>query len=175
MMVYPEQTTNFFRGKGVRDNDEVLRRFVAAGNQQGALDYWGLKGEYAHGDAIFKGGGEPGVVDPKTGEIYYQQNAFNDGFDKLYFVADHEERHQANVRSGKYNDVKLTDEVLGAEEFNAYEYNYKRQGLYRNHKMDIGPRLNNSGTNAGVNFNIILSYTFYKPWWHIIYRIPRKW
>jgi hypothetical protein len=37
------------------------------------------------------------------------------------------------------------------EEFLTYLYNYKRQGLYPNHKiLDLGSRINAYGTAAGV-------------------------
>jgi RHS repeat-associated protein len=176
VMVCPEQTTNFVRGQGFRSNDAVLSRFVAAGNQQGALDYWGFNGTYDPSNKLFRGGNEPGAVDPYgNGDVYYNTTAFNGGFDKLYFVADHEGRHSSDVRSGKYNNIKLTDKVMAGEEFNTWAYNYKRQGLYTDHGYDIGCRLNSYGTAASINPDIIFSYSFYKPWWHVIYRIPRKW
>ena len=84
-------------------------------------------------------------------------------------------RHSADVRSGKYDNLTITNQIMAGEEFNTWAYNYRRQGLYREHGYDIGSRLNSYGTVAGINPDIIFSYSDYKPWWHGIYRIPRRW
>ncbi len=176
VMLFPEQTTNLVRGGKFINNDAMLKTFKDAGNYQGALDYFGFKGTYDPGNEIFNGGSDPGAVDPKTGEIYFNSTAFNSTFDKLYFVADHEGRHSADVRSGKYDNLTLTKEMMAGEEFNTWAYNYRRQGLYRKHGFDdIGDRLNSYGTVAGINPDIIFSYSYYQPKWHVIYRIPRRW
>jgi hypothetical protein len=115
------------------------------------------------------------VVNSKTDDLYYNKTVFNSEFEKLYFVTNHEGRHSSDVRSGKYENLTLTDKVMAGEEFNTWAYNYRRQGFYTDHGYDIGYRLNSYGTAASINPDIIFSYSFYKPWWHSIYRIPRKW
>lgn len=46
-MVFPEQTTNFVRGQGFRNNNQVLRRFVANNQHKKALEYFGFDGTQA--------------------------------------------------------------------------------------------------------------------------------
>lgn len=176
MMVFPEETTNLVRGGKFINNDAMLKTFTDAKNYQGALEYFGFKGTYDPNNELFQGGNDPGAVDPYgTGDIYYNTTAFNGGFDKLYFVAEHERRHSFDVRSGKYENLVLTKQQLAGEEFNTWAYSYRRQGLYREHGYDIGIRLNSYGAVAGINPDIVFSYSFYRPWWHRIYRVPRRW
>ena len=62
------------------------------------------------------------------------------------------------------------------EEYLNRTRNYRNQGLYRDHGYnDIDMRINSYGTIAGINPDILFSYSFYQPRWHIIYRIPRRW
>lgn len=172
-MVLPEQTTNFIRKGRFINNDKMLSRFVAATDYQGALDYFGFEGTY---DPINKKTSDPAETDTHTGNILYNENAFNSNYDNLHFLADHEFRHQHNVRSGKYDGVQITQKMNDAEEYPTYIYNYKRQGLYLNiDKESLGWRINGYGTAAGINPEILFKYQFFKPWWHVIYRIPRRW
>ncbi|MDR2424534.1 MAG: RHS domain-containing protein [Prevotellaceae bacterium] len=176
MMIYPEHTTNLIRGQGFRNNNSVLQRFVARGQHQKALDYFGFKGTYAPDKTM----GNPAITDPKTGEIFYSNYAFEGNYDRLALTAYHEMRHSRNVLSGKYDGVKVDLEIAGMEEWDTYLYNYKNQGLYRNHGIDIVDRIIWYGTQAGIYANIVTpsgvySTTFIPAWWHWIYKIPRKW
>ncbi|HOK26809.1 MAG TPA: RHS repeat-associated core domain-containing protein [Bacteroidales bacterium] len=173
MMIYPEQTTNFIRKGKFISNDKMLKYFVDAGDYQGALDYFGFEGTY---DPLNKKTADPAETDFKTGNILYNEKAFSGNFDNLYIIAEHELKHRCNILSGKYKGFKLTMEMKAYEEYSTYVYNYRRQGLYLNiDKEGLGWRINAYGTSAGINPNIILRYQFNKPWWHFIYRIPRKW
>lgn len=175
VMLFPEQTTNFIRGKGFNNNDAVLKQFVNNNDYQGALDYFGFKGTYNPNYSYFKISDDPGVTDPYTGNIYYNTTAFENNFDRLYFIADHEMKHRSDVLSGKYKNVEFNDAFVAGEEFNTYEYNYKRQGLYPNSGFNIKGRLNMYGTAAGLDYNMILKYSYSSPWYYFIYKIPRKW
>ena len=179
--IFPEHTTNLVRGQGFRSNDKVLSRFVAANNQQGALDYWGIEGTY---DASVK---SP-YADPVTGEIFFNEFALNNGFDRLNAVADHEMFHKKNILNGNYKDVNFNPktpeekgylvDIVAKEEFEAYMHNYKNEGLYRNHKLSLLDRINENGRNAGYfgpSFTPTgIKITSFQPaWWHNIYKIPR--
>jgi hypothetical protein len=61
------------------------------------------------------------------------------------------------------------------EEFRAQVHLYKNQGFYPKSGSDWGTRINMWGSSAGVDPDIIFRYNFYRPWWHFIYKIPRKW
>jgi hypothetical protein len=170
-MIFPEQTTNFIRRGKFASNDKMLSNFVSAGDYQGALDYFGFDGTY---DPINKITADPAETDITTGRILYNEKAFSGNYDNLYSIADHELRHQRNI--GKYKGVKLTAEMRANEEYSTYVYNYKRQGLYLSiDKESLGWRINGYGTSAGIDPNIIFRYQFNIPWWHFIYRIPRRW
>jgi RHS repeat-associated protein len=167
-MLYPEHTTNLVRGQGFRSNDAVLSRFIANGQQQGALDYFGFKGTY---DPSVK---NPGQFDPNDGSIKYNDVAFSKNYDYLRAIYAEELFHSKDYLYAKNN----TPEGLSYheyEEFRAQVHLYKNQGLYSGSGADWGRRINMWGSMAGVDPNIIFRYNFYRPWWHFIYKIPRKW
>lgn len=177
-----EQFGNMVEGQGFQSNDNVLKNFVSQGKQQEALDYFGFKGKYDPSNTIFNNdvGGASAVVNPKTGEIFFNDGAFNYGYDRLAFTADHEFIHSQNVLSGKYKGVKIDYEVAGKEEWSTYMKNYQRQGLYHKHGLNIIDRINTYGNQAGI-YNFFVTPTgsystqFNKQWWHFIYSIPRRW
>lgn len=160
VMVYPEHTTNLVRGQGFRSNDAVLRRFVAANNHQGALDYFGFEGKYDNSIT------DPGQTNPNTGDISYNEQAFK-SFDYLKLCVDHETTHQKHILSGMYEGVEMTQEMFGLEEMNTYLHNYRNQGLYLDHGVDIMERIHYYGWKAMVERD------FAPQWWHFIYKIPR--
>lgn len=180
---------NWVKGKGFKSNNSVLKDFRAGKYttgegtwQQDALDYFGFEGTYDPNNEIFtKHGVNPGVTNPKTGEIFYHDAPFDGNYDYLKFVGDHEGLHSKNVLSGKYKGVDITVEVKGVEEWSVYMNNYKNQGLYPNHGVtDLVQRISEYGINAGFYGPQITpgGYSFtdfnVKPW-HIIYKIPRRW
>lgn len=174
-MVFPEHTTNLVRGQGFQSNNKVLQHFVANGQYQQALDYFGFEGSYDPNCS------DPGQTDRKSLTITYGDEAFKYGYDYLYLVADHEQRHLANFKSDKYAkyDGKLDELTHHEEEWSVYLYNYKRQGLYPEHGVDLCKRINNEGFNAGIyEVNILPNGQNYmtgfsSEWWHFVYRIPR--
>jgi RHS repeat-associated protein len=175
VMVYPEHTTNLVRGQGFRSNDAVLKRFVAANNHQGALDYFGFEGKY---DPNCQ---DPGNTDRRSKTITYGDQAFANGYDYLYLTADHEQRHLANFKSGKYDSYEGPLDVFthAEEEWSTYMYNYRRQGLYHKHGFDLKGRIGAEGIKAGIYEPSVLPNgqysisTFSPKWWHFIYYIPR--
>jgi hypothetical protein len=61
-------------------------------------------------------------------------------------------------------------------EYEAYIHNYKNQGLYPKHNIDLEARINYTGSSASLNYNKhIEPFTYSKPYWHNIYKIKRKW
>ncbi len=175
VMVYPEHTTNLVRGQGFHSNNEVLQRFFANNQHQQALNYFGFEGEY---DPSCQ---DPGQTDRVGLTITYGDNAFENGFDYLYLSADHEQRHLANFKSNKYADFEdPLDAITHAqEEWSTYIYNYRRQGLYHKHGINLRERIATEGWNAGIYGPSVLpdgqySITTFSPsWWHVIYHIPR--
>ena len=176
VMVCPEHTTNLIRGQGFRSNDQVLQRFVANNQHQQALDYFGFEGRY---DSDCP---DPGITDRKGLTITYGDQAFENGFDFLYFTADHEQRHLADFKSDKYKgfDGPLDDIAHAEEEWSTYLYNYRRQGLYIKHGLNLRDRIEKYGIGAGVydvvtvtphgSSNII---GFAPKWYDFVYYIPR--
>ena len=171
-----ENLSNWTNGEGFYTNENVFNSMMERGmEKQAMLDYFGLKGDYNPDNPMFKGGNDPGITDPKTGKIFYNDKAFS-SYDNLKFTADHELRHRHDILSGKYKDINLTTKLMANEEFYTYTYNYRRQGLYPNHTMNLSARLNAYGTRAGINIDEIFKYdSFDRSWWHFIYKIPRRW
>lgn len=181
-IAYSEQFGNWMKGGGFQSNDNVLKDFVSQSKQQEALDYFGFKGKYDPSNPYFNNdvGGGDGITNIRTGEIFYSEGAFNSGYDRLAFVADHEQIHSQNVLSGKYKGVKIDVEVAYKEEWSTYMRNYQRQGLYHKHGVDIIERINSYGYQAGIYELVIkpsgsYSTKFIEKWWHFIYSIPRRW
>lgn len=138
-VIFPESTTNLFRGQGFRSNDAVLQRFVNAGEQQKALDYFRFKGTYdpkKHKTSDFDAEDFYGCTNIKTGEIYFGNLAF-DNYATLLGTYMKELYTSRNVKSGR-GIAQLPSEFKGLggdlflEEINGYIYAYKNQGLYRN-------------------------------------------
>lgn len=105
---------------------------------------------------------------------------FEDNFDRLALIADHEMTHSRNILSGKYNGATTVSEVVGKEEWSTYLHNYRNQGLYWNHGIPLVSRVNYYGFQEGIYEMVIspnVSYPkqFKSQWWHFLYKIPRRW
>lgn len=137
-----------------------------------------FKGTYDHNNKLFfwkdeKTGeifrnGAPAVTSPTTAEIYYNDFAFNLGYDRLAYYADHELSHRSNLLSGRYKNTKnivLTFE----EEWRCYYRNFQREGLYPHTGIDMTKNLGHYGQLCGI-----YNSNFEAKWWQIIYKIPRK-
>jgi hypothetical protein len=149
-----------------------LSRFVAAGKQQRALDYFGFEGKYDPNNPRFKENGGEAYTDPQTGDIYFNEGAFNNGYSKFKFYADHERIHREHYMSGKSPSPK---DLLAnrAEEWKVYNQNYKRQGLYSGNRSDIVKKMNYYGIQADV-YNMETG-PFVPGKMDFIYSIPRLW
>lgn len=150
----------------------MLNKFYINNQEREALQYFGFEGTYDPNNDVFKteeGGGASAVTQISTGNIYYKDDAFVNGFDYLYAIAIHEKIHSQNIKSGKYLNRPLTLKDKYIEERDTYIKGYKMQGLYPDSKIDFLWRINAYGWQAFIenDFN-------YKMW-HIIYKIPRKW
>ncbi|GAP72169.1 RHS repeat-associated core domain-containing protein [Candidatus Symbiothrix dinenymphae] len=167
-MFLEEQATNLARGQGFRSHDEVLSRFVANGNQQGALDYFGFKGKY---DPTAT---SPGLFSTKRG-ILLNDIAFSKNYDYLRGIYEEELFHSKDYLTYKSKMPQGITDGHAYEEFRAQVHLYKNQGLYSDSGVDWGQRINQWGSAASVNPDIIFMYNFYRPWWHFVYKIPRRW
>jgi len=189
VMIFPEQTTNLVRGKGFRSNNQVLSRFVAKGDYQGALEYFGFEGKYNPDNELFKlpNAGDA-IWDSDSKGTYYRDNAFQHGYKYLYAAYMEEKFHSIDyyiykdeapdwMKNETNKDLRETS-LHYFEEWRAQKYLYKNQGLYGNKNLygnENGwiQRINGYGINAGI-------YDMYTPlftskWWHFIYTLPRRW
>jgi hypothetical protein len=174
-----ENFSNALKGEGFYTNENVFNNMMERGmNKDAMLEYFGFEGKYDPDHLLFDGGGDLGVTDPSSGEIFYNKKAFSGNFDKLRFTHDHEMWHRQRVLSGTFDKTGITSKIVHQEEFKNYIRNYKRQGLYPNHSMnDLGLRINGHGTALGLNPDKFMKYTGFieSPWWHVVYKIPRRW
>ena len=178
---------NLIRGKGFYNNERVFENFrdgkyvIPDGVewQQECLDYFGFEGTYDPQYEYFLRNDEPAITLPKTGDIYYNVYPFEGNYDRLYFIANHEAYHRLNVLSGKYDGKVITDIIRGEEEWNAYIHNYRNQGRYKKHGIDIVERINKYGQDALFYDYIISQFSviwngFEEKLWHKIFKIPRR-
>ncbi len=173
-----ENFSNMLKGEGFYTNENVFNNMIGRGaGKQEVLDHFKFEGTYDPDNVLFGGGGDPGITDPATGKIFYNDKAFAGGYDDLKLTVHHELRHQHDIFSGKYANIKLTREFKAGEEFATYLHNYKNQGLYPSHTYDLGTRMLTSATQAKLNPDMYFKYIFDsdRPWWHRIYQIPRRW
>ena len=176
-MVFPEHTTNFVRGQGFRSNNGVLRRFVAAGNQQGALDYFGFEGRYDPTKTSKRYQSEPGEYWGATdseGNISYGKLAF-DNYATLKGTYMKEIYTRNNILNHKYHSLPEEYQGLGfdtyLEEIYGYVHAYKNQGLFSGHQLCL------SGINyyQGQLSLFGINYPIYPTTFEFIYKIPRLW
>jgi hypothetical protein len=177
-MIYPEQTTNLVRGQGFRSNNSVLQRFVANGDHQKALDYFGFEGTYVPGE-----GESLTYKNTTTGAtgIRFRDGAFG-SYSTLLSTYTKESYHLARLNKGgwEYADADVLDWKRQPEERLGVIHQYKNRGLYYKDKYpffklikNVETRINN--LNNGF-YNTPYYYTPYQHrWWHVIYRIPRLW
>jgi RHS repeat-associated protein len=176
-MVYPEHTTNLVRGQGFRSNDAVLKRFVAANNHQGALDYFGFEGRYTPGGKH----GNDAWYGTETG-IHYSDGAFT-SYDDLYCSYTKESfeqlRHRTNTWAEPSNPTGIFELDRWLAEYEGHLYLYKNQGLYPNTTTDLSLTLDNC-INEMIRINSWFDVPVYgavpsfkKEWWHFVYRIHR--
>ncbi|WP_423128611.1 RHS repeat-associated core domain-containing protein [Gaoshiqia sp. Z1-71] len=181
-IILPEQTTNFVRGKGFRTNDKVLSNFVASENYQGALDYFGLKGEYVGGE------GQSyfwfNKNDHSKYGIRYTEGAF-DSYDALMNTYLKESFHMRRFARNGLNGLKLANsEVFSLanmpEERLGVIHQYKNQGL-SGYNMDYMGAIGYTENRMNI-FNLFKDYnppytfsSYSNKWWHFIYKIPRRW
>ena len=171
-----EEFGNIIRGEGFRSNEMVFSDFVKDDDYQGALDYFGVSGNYTTDQNILQG--SPGATDTHTGEMYFGDYTFSKNYDHFRLIADHEERHSAGVldaiKKGRLNTrlyIQQSDPTKyyeNYEEYNVYKYNYTRQGLYPNSGVNIIRNINGYGVQIG-------RAQFSNEWWHFLYKIQRRW
>jgi hypothetical protein len=173
IMLYPEHTTNFFRGQGFRSNDAVLNRFVNAGNQQGALDYFGFEGTY---DPTKPSGGDYimsedyyGATDPVTGSISYGNAAFS-SYDNLYSTAMKEQFHNQRIQNGvKPKTLDIQKMKYYPKEALGFKHAFRNSGLYSNSSI------NNYGMANSYWFQSYGVSLIPNSPLNFIYKIPRLW
>jgi len=181
-MVLEEHTTNFARGQGFRNNNQVLNHFVAKGQHQEALKYFGFKGDYVNGEGTsfswFKKDGSSG--------INFRDDAFT-SYDALLSTYMKEQYHLSRFAKSGFNGFELAD----ADEFSYARHpeerlgvihQYENQGLFYRDSYNKGLLRIIRGLETDiVNYNDYIYRTPYQftpyqnKWWHFIYKIPRKW
>jgi hypothetical protein len=168
-----QEVGNMNKGQGFRSNDEVLSRFVANGNHQGALDYFGFEGKYdpKAGNSHF---------DPNDGSIHINNNAFSKNYDYLRAIYTEELFHSKDYLISKSKapdwmrnepNLELRERLLhNYEEWRAQNYLYKNQGIYFKSGVNWIERIDYYG------FESLISETFFQnKWWHFIYKLQRRW
>ncbi len=81
-----------------------------------------------------------------------------------YYLGDYEKTNYAN------GDVKEIYYISSGNGLTAmYIIDNGVGSTYYVHKDYLGSNI------AGINPDIIFNYSYYQPWWHGIYRIPRRW
>jgi hypothetical protein len=169
-----QQTTNFVRGQGFKNNDAVLAKFVANGQQQEALDYFGFKGYYAPNSPKFKDNASDALFDPGSGLILYNNNSFLHGYDYLRASFVEEQFHSKDYLKAKKIAPDNVVDLVAFEEWRAQNYMYRNQGLYLNSGNDWVDRINYWGNQAGI-YSMYEGTGFKFQLWHYIYKIPRLW
>ncbi len=179
-MVFPEHATNLVRGQGFRSNDRVLQRFVANGQHQRALDYFGFRGTYnpTKNNPDYIQGGNVGDYSGNTnsnGDISYGNGAFRN-YDELYATYIKELYHSNKVLAGGSFEKQAPipgsniDISLFPEERLGFINQYKYMGLFPKVKGVLGQIMYYQ--DGCLNLN---SSQMFKPrFWHFIYKIPRK-
>ena len=184
-MVFSEHATNLVRGGGFRSNNQILRRYDKAGNQKGALDYFGFEGEYrpekAAGGEYVEGDDYFGSVNPTTGDISYGKLAFS-SYDHLYSTYVKEAFTSIKVKSGEpiltqkgydFRRIGGKDLTNYPEEAAAFIAMYKKNGFYPSIRQKS--ILSNINYYQGEIYVPNMHPNFMHRHWHVIYRIPRKW
>ncbi|MDD3321631.1 MAG: hypothetical protein PHS59_09325 [Paludibacter sp.] len=179
--VLPEHTTNFVRGQGFRSNDNVLSKFIAANNHQGALDYWGIKGSYNPNHAgskaietdgvIGKKGAYYGYTDSK-GNIFYGDDAFS-SYDNLYGTYYKESYTSNQIKKGAGVETCNycgKDQKLYPEEAKGFRYAARNRGLYSDSQVDQLGQANSYWMQAYGEVFITNQWVY-----NTIYKIPRLW
>ncbi len=182
--VSSQQFGNWFGGKGFVNNNQVLKNFSAGKYdvsgfnswQDAALDYFGFEGKYYsnsyENDAWFSS---------KNG-IGYSDGAFSsyDNLKQSYTKEMFEKTAYLN------NSRVLPENPTGdfridrwQQEFEGHKYLYKNNGLYPKATPNPINPLNETikqmkSNNLLYGEQIFNIPSFRKEWWHIIYRIQRR-
>lgn len=172
-MVFPEQTTNLFRGQGFRSNNKVLQRFVANNQYQQALDYFGFEGEYrpnkAKGAEYVEGEDYFGSTHPTTGDISFGNLAF-DSYDILRGTYEKEKFTRTRVLNGTpLETTDLENIKYFPEEALGFRHAFYYNGLYPYTSIDCLGQAN--AYWMSVYGSEIRSPRYYD----FIFKIPRKW
>lgn len=172
-----EHSINAIRGQGFRSNNAVLQKYVAAGNQQGALDYFGFKGIYdpspQNTGYTESSSGYFGKFDVSTGIIHYGDHAFSSYHNlksTYYKEMFHYNRMQKGIPLKKYySDFPNIDHTLYyPEERLGFIHQYKNQGLYTSYTVNSVNHIGYYAVQCQMN-------EYMTPWWHFIYKISRRW
>ncbi|MGI6322907.1 MAG: hypothetical protein ACOXZO_06275 [Bacteroidales bacterium] len=179
VMIFPEQTTNFIRKGKFISNDKMLSNFVSAGDYQGALDYFGFEGTYDSQSkqlAYIEGEGSYYGRTTESGKIFYGDYAFG-SYSDLSATYMKESYHRNKILGG--NSFETQETPKGAEYLSIYPeerlgfiHAYKYQGLYSGSRINFLSQI--SFYQLGC-LNLSPSNYYQAKWWHIIYKIPRRW
>jgi hypothetical protein len=179
VMILPEHTTNLVRGQGFRSNNSVLQRFVANGQQQDALDYFGFEGTYIDDDGTSsfwfdkKNPSDYGIR-YRNGSFISYEELYSSFLKEQFHLKRYEQQRFDLGNSGVFSVDRWPEEKQGAI------HQYKTRGLHNNKADFLKTIRNTEGMinrhNNWGDYNPVYQYQSYIPkWWHFIYKIPRKW
>ena len=186
-MIFPEQTTNFIRGKGFHTNSTVYDNLMTEGVAKNEiLDYFGINAQ------LSEKYNSPSWFDPKTSTIYMNPSTVSEGnywnvlayYEKeLYHYKNYkhhgqfskqtvEELTSAGFDISNLDRMSLNNAIMAPEEIDGFRFAIRNQGLYSK-----STAINSFIGQINHIFGPYMpsGYTYSSKWWHKIYRIPRKW
>ena len=186
-MIFPEQTTNFIRGKGFHTNSTVYDNLMKEGVAKNEiLDYFGINAQ------LSEKYNSPSWFDPKTSTIYMNPSTVSEGnylnilayYEKeLYHYKNYklhgqfskqtvEELTSAGFDISNLDRMSLNNAIMAPEEIDGFRFAIRNQGLYSKSTV-----INSFIGQINHIFGPYMpsGYTYSSQWWHKIYRIPRKW
>ena len=186
-MIFPEQTTNFIRGKGFHTNSTVYDNLMKEGVAKNEiLDYFGINAQ------LSEKYNSPSWFDPKTSTIHMNPSTVSEGnylnilayYEKeLYHYKNYklhgqfskqtvEELTSAGFDISNLDRMSLNNAIMAPEEIDGFRFAIRNQGLYSK-----STAINSFIGQINHIFGPYMpsGYTYSSQWWHKIYRIPRKW
>ncbi|MBO8131425.1 MAG: DNRLRE domain-containing protein [Candidatus Marinimicrobia bacterium] len=171
-----EATINFLRGDGFVNNETLFNRW-----NDGSIEGYKRIAE-RFGDGEFVSSDHPIWDQPNisdggramtnriTGKIYYNENAFKDGYHMFLEVSGKEKWLSNMVRSGQLPAEWTNAEVL------SFKYLYKNYGLIHpsSSPMDLWFTSNRFLVDLYTGRYCGESYFWKRRWFDWIYRIPRR-
>ena len=182
-----ENLSNALRGKGFKTNENVFAdfkagKYTAEGGcwQQEAIDYFFGKGWATYSQKY----GNDAWHGSQTG-IHFSEGAFTSYDDLIcsnYKETMEKMRYQTDTWERPANPTDVYSIDIYQAEYRGHVDLYKNQGLYPNVTTDLSKPVYNcidrmESINIYGEFGekpVFIIPSFEEKWWHIIYRIPRR-